>query len=331
MNDACARGMHFNTTKPPYDKWQTRWALALATDIVDVSMHTADGMLRFAALQVPPIDVLTKTYYKPMEPWLQNMALPDGYKPFDAKTSDRLMAALKAKKVANLPTDPQAIKDIFGVGWWKHDPNEASKLLKSIGFKKDGAGKWLLPDGTPWKISIDAPADFEVLSRQLAQATAASWRQFGVDAQINLLKNVAMDSQIVNGKFTVISGWWPLACAIVPDVFVNMERLHQDQIGPSNGPSPNNPERFSTPEISGLIDQLRETAPDSAEIVPGWTKVIQAATYQMPIINMVGTTKFIPVNTTYWTNYPSAKNPYEGPWWWWSVFKYMLPKIKPSK
>ncbi len=48
----------------------------------------------------------------------------------------------------------------------------------------------------------------------------------------------------------------------------------------------------------------------------------------MPAIQMFGTTQFVPVNTYYWTNEPSADNPYEGPWWWWSTFKFMLPNFK---
>jgi peptide/nickel transport system substrate-binding protein len=48
----------------------------------------------------------------------------------------------------------------------------------------------------------------------------------------------------------------------------------------------------------------------------------------MPAIQMFGTTQFVPVNTYYWTGEPSAVNPYEGPWWWWSTFKFMLPRFR---
>jgi peptide/nickel transport system substrate-binding protein len=36
----------------------------------------------------------------------------------------------------------------------------------------------------------------------------------------------------------------------------------------------------------------------------------------------------VPVNTYYWDNYPTANNFYEGPWWWWSNFKFMVPEFK---
>ena len=47
----------------------------------------------------------------------------------------------------------------------------------------------------------------------------------------------------------------------------------------------------------------------------------------MPEINFLSGIKFVPTNSTYWEGYPDADNPYNGPWWWWSCFKYMLPNI----
>ena len=44
-----------------------------------------------------------------------------------------------------------------------------------------------------------------------------------------------------------------------------------------------------------------------------------------------GTSKFVPVNETYFTNYPTADNYYEGPWWWWSNFKYIVSNIQPKQ
>ena len=54
-------------SKPPYDKKEVRWALALATDIQGVSMATFNGMLRVSPLPIPPTWVLQKTYMFPMK------------------------------------------------------------------------------------------------------------------------------------------------------------------------------------------------------------------------------------------------------------------------
>jgi len=44
---------------------------------------------------------------------------------------------------------------------------------------------------------------------------------------------------------------------------------------------------------------------------------------------MFATSKFVPVNGTYWTNYPSADRYYEGPWWW-SNLKFIAAKLEPA-
>ena len=68
LDDPCERGMHFNTSKAPYDKAETRWALALAINLQQASIATFSGMLRASPLGMPPTTVLMKTYHKPMVP-----------------------------------------------------------------------------------------------------------------------------------------------------------------------------------------------------------------------------------------------------------------------
>ena len=47
-------------------------------------------------------------------------------------------------------------------------------------------------------------------------------------------------------------------------------------------------------------------------------------------IPMFGTSKFVPTDGYYWTGYPTATNPYYGPWWWWANFYFVLPKLQPT-
>ncbi|MGO8506580.1 hypothetical protein AB9F35_35065, partial [Rhizobium leguminosarum] len=56
------------------------------------------------------------------------------------------------------PTDPEAISGAFGYGWWKQDPKAAGELLEKAGFKKSG-GKWMTPDGQPFKIRMTVEGD----------------------------------------------------------------------------------------------------------------------------------------------------------------------------
>lgn len=328
MDDPCERGIHFNTTRAPYDKWETRWALALATGIEDVSLNTFNGMLRVSPLQAPPIQILMETYHIPMTDWLKEFALPDGYKPFDDGVAERIAEQLVADGIEGLPETVEELKALFGVGWWKKDPAQATKLLESVGFSKNADGKWLLPDGSLWTILINAPADFEVLSQRLAFAVANEWQAFGINAEVRQLQGGPFWTNYSNGDFDAGSYWWPSSCAVAPDLFHNMATWHQNYVVAEGTTTGNNRERYSTPEISNLIDQVTALPADDPQVIEIWTKVLQELVKGMPVIDMVGTSKFVPVNETYWTNFASADNYYEGPWWWWTQFKMMMAEIK---
>ena len=73
-------------------------------------------------------------------------------------------------------------------------------------------------------------------------------------------------------------------------------------------------------ELADIDDAAAEVAEMLKDLVKG-----------LPSIEMFGTSKFVPVNETYWKNYPSADNYYEGPWWWWSNFKFIAAKVEPNK
>lgn len=328
MSDPCQRGIAFNTTTPPYDRTEVRWALALAANIENVSISTFSGMLRFSPIMIPPTDVIMKVYQKPMVPDLLAFRLADGYAPFDADVSLRLAERLRRNGVADIPTDPAAIRDLFGVGWWKYDVAEANKLLLSVGFKRGAGDRWMLPDGTPWKMTINAPNNFEIESQRLAFAVANEWRRFGIDVSVQQMEGGTFVSSNATGNFQAGS-YWP-SCAVGANVYPRFEYWHKRNVRPTGQPASINRERYADDAVSAILDKLALITSEDPKNVEYTRELMLAFLKGMPFIHMFGTSKFVPVNETYWTNYPTADNAYEGPWWWWSNFKYMIPHFKPT-
>jgi peptide/nickel transport system substrate-binding protein len=328
MNDPCQRGIAFNDSTPPYDRKEVRWALALATNIEAVSMSTFSGMLRVSPIMIPPIQVIMDNYQKPMVPLLMALKLDDGYAPFDPDVAIRMAERLRKNGIDNIPADAQAARDLFGVGWWKYDVAEAAKLLQSAGFTRGAANRWMLPDGTPWKMTINAPNNFEIESQRLAFAVANEWRRFGIDVSVQQLEGGAFVSANATGNFQVGS-YWP-SCAIGVNVFPRMEYWHKRNVRPTGTPASVNRERYSDDAVSAALDKLSTITSDDPRNLEYSTELMQAFLKGMPFIHMVGTSKFVPVSQHYWTNYPTAANYYEGPWWWWANFKYILPHFKPT-
>jgi peptide/nickel transport system substrate-binding protein len=329
FDDPCERGISFNNSESPYDQWQVRWALALATDIKNVSLGTFAGMLRVSPLAVPPVSAVQNVYHKPLVERLSAMTLPDGYAPFDANYALDMAKIFNEQGFgADLPTTDAELIDLFGVGWWKYDVDQAAKLLEEVGFTRNADGKWLLPDGTPWSIAINAPSDFEVQSGRLAYAVADSWSKFGIDATVKPMTASSFWTDESTGQFQAGS-YWP-GCAIGADIFPNLSGWHQKFVVPTGEPAPGNRNRHSSDEIAAIMDKLEVVTSDDPQNVELSSDLLMQMATEMTWIPMFGTSKFVPVNETYFTNYPTADNYYEGPWWWWSNFKYIIANIQPK-
>ncbi|NOU92512.1 ABC transporter substrate-binding protein [Paenibacillus sp. LMG 31456] len=326
MDDPCQRGMSFNTSKAPYNNPDVRWALALATDIKNVSMATFGGMLRVSPIQVPPIAVLQTNYHKPMVDWLKNFEISGGYKPFEESYGKDMVEMLKQQGIKDLPSNNQLV-DTFGVGWWKYDTNKASELLTKNGFTKKG-DKWHKPDGSPWQLTINAPANFEIQSMRLAFAVADTWRKFGIDVNVQQMDSATFGTSESTGAFEVGS-YWP-SCGLLPDTTVQMQSWHKQYVVENGKQSPGNRNRWANDRVSQLLDDLQGMKSSDPAVIKNITEINKEFVKELPFIPMFGTSKFVPVDTYYWEGFQTSENAYEGPWWWWSQFKYYLPHLKPT-
>jgi peptide/nickel transport system substrate-binding protein len=79
------------------------------------------------------------------------------------------------------------------------------------------------------------------------------------------------------------------------------------------------------------MDELETVTSDDPRNVELSSDLLMQMAQEMHWIPMFGTSKFVPVNETYFTNYPTADNYYEGPWWWWSNFKFIIANIQPKQ
>ena len=326
MDDPCSKGIHFNTAKPPFDRADVRWALALALNLQEVSISAFSGMLRAGVLAVPPTAILTQRYYRPMLPWLHSFALADGYRPFDDSYAKRVSSALRRTGTQGVPADRAGSEAAFGIGWWRFDRKEASKLLLHAGFIKSGR-QWLMPDRSVWSIAINAPAGFEVEPNSIAHAVAKQWQEFGIDARVVEMPPEAFFELATRGLFSA-GAYWAGSCAMGPDLLEELGDWHSRYVVPLGGESSYNRDRFVDAALDDFLDRLTEVPPDSNEAAALGIKVLQEFVTQLPSIQMFGTTQILPYSTHYWTNMPTDSNPYGIPWSWWANFKFLLPQLK---
>jgi len=329
FDDTCERGISFNLLNFPYNITQVRWALTLAVNITEASIAMYNGMLRMSPLHIPPTKVLMEHYFWPSLPWLREFELPfdPGYKPFDPEPPVKIAQYVKEMYPDEpIPTDEREVRELFGMGWWKYDPAEAEKLLKSVGFTRDANGNWLLPTGEKWSMTIVAPGAYEYESNRVAFVIADQFRTFGIDVNVQALEPGAFWSYEPTGEYDA-GTYWP-GCASVVDLYSNVQDRQSKYIVPTGESAPGNNIRWNNSKVDEIARELETIPPtDYERLKPLGMEYLKVAVIDMPYIPMFGTTKIVPSDTYYWGNMPTADNLYAFPTWWWSNFKFILPSL----
>lgn len=329
-DDPCSKGIAFEMGKEPYSSPDFRWAIALAMNFDEISTSIFDGVGRAS-----PLPILTNTstmqelYYKPLLPWLEafELDLGDGekIKPFDSGYADRMAAKLRSKGY-NIPTDKDALTDMFGIGCWKYDPQAAEKLLVKAGLEKKSDG-WYFK-GNPFTVNMTYLANTEA---QAGRGVTAAYNQlvkFGLKCNLSSESSATWDTNGATGDFE-IAGYWPTG-GITKDIYSQIRGWDADLIVPLGQRGSGQGSRWNNAEATGIIHEMAKLSPDDEKTYRLGLDFLKVAVKDMPFIGFHSGIKFVPTNSTYWSNYPNAKNPYNGPWWWWSCFKYITTEISPA-
>ncbi len=328
----CITGITFNNDVSPYNLKDVRWALTLAIDIVDYVSIAYDGIAAVGALHVAPTLPNYKWYYEPLEEWLENFTLDievDGepFKPYDSEVPFKLAESAKSRGY-DVPEDPEKIREIFGRGWWKYAPDVAEQLLLRNGFTKDENGKWLLPDGTPWKITILANPSPVHQAYRNSLAAAQEWRNFGID--VTLSSTEAQSTLVTVGDFEVTDSWpatenWGGHF----DLHHTLSSWYSKYYRPIGENTAGHASRWTDPRMDKIIEDIQKLDWDDPKSLELGLEGLKIAVEEMPGIPTFACLTFLGWDEYYWTNYPGGENPYTQPHYHWPNFKYMLPFLEP--
>ena len=333
-NDPAITGIVYNTARPPFDKVDVRWALTLAIEIVEYTSIAVDSSGTLSPVHIPHLGPYPKDYIEPMQDWLKAFTIDVGdgetFAPYDPEAPQRVAAYARSRGYA-FPEDEAFIEKAFGLGWYKYAPDIAEKLLVKSGFSKNADGKWLLPDGTPWKISFMAGTTLSNHDARNAGAAVQQWKKFGIDAEMFNTDNAA--ELTIVGDFDVY-GVWPgrEPWGAGPDLYRTLDDWNSAYIKPvgeRNQASFNS--RWSSPEMDAIIKKLRETDPFDAEaVIAVGTEGLKEAVKNMPGTPTYGYIGFVGWDQYYWTNWPGSENAYNEPYTHWPNFKYTTPFLEPT-
>ena len=326
-DDPGAKGIVFSMGKgAPYDNADFRWGIALALNIDEISMNTFSGAGRAAPIPLfNNTQFLQDTYTIPMQDWLENFELDLGdgttFKPYDTGYAKRIAESLGVEG-----SDEELIS-MFGAGWWKHDEEAATKLLEKAGLEKVN-GVWNY-EGKPFTFEMSYLADTEFQAARGVQAAYNQLTKFGFQCTITSKSSATWDVDGGKGNFD-IAGYW-ISAGTLKDFYTGISGFDANLIKPVGETGSGQGLRWKNEKATEIIHELANTSPDDEKSYELHQEFLKECVTDMPNINFLAGTKFVPTNSTYWEGYPNAENPYSGPWWWWSCFKYMLPNITPTQ
>lgn len=329
-DDPCSKGLVFSMGKgAPYNDKNFRWGMTLLLDFEQISMNIFDGVGRASPFPIlTATNAMSELYYLPMLDWVTDFELDLGdgtkFKPFDPEYKNRIAETLRSMG-RDIPEDEETLTDMFGIGWWKHDEEAATKLLNLAGLeKKDGV--WYYGD-EPFTFTMTYIADSEAQAGRGVQAAFNQWEAAGFKCTLASESSATWSTNGGTGAFD-IAGYWPTG-GITKDIYSQINGYDASLIVPMGEIGSGQGMRWDNAEATEIIQKMSTLSPDSEENYQLGMDFVKIAVEDCAMIAFHSGVKFVPTNSTYWSNYPCAENPYNGPWWWWSCFKYILPEIQP--
>ena len=322
----------FNTQNELFKNKDVRWALALLIDIKAVSMASYRGAATISAIGIPPTGKHPEFYHGPMQEWLTAFELDTGkrkIRPYDATVGRQIADMLRPSMGDQIPTDPKTIAASFGMGWWRTNPEAATELLEKAGFKKVGSA-WQTADGKPFTVRVVVEGESRPVMTRAGSMIAEQWRRFGIDAKVDVAQGTLVTRRSA-GDFDTIMSWSVETWGGHQDLSYFLDSWHSQFVAQPGSPQPpRNWQRWSHPELDKIIEDIRKIGFDDPKSLELGREYVKIAVREMPIIPLMSYNVFTVMDTTYWTGYPTAEDPYTDPVPNWGNSRAMFVKLKPK-
>lgn len=333
-NEVDSRNFDFNfESEPLFQNKDVRWALALALNIVELQTEYIGGVAKVTMMPIPPTQLLSRLYHEPLQEWLNNLEIEiepgQMFKPYDPTVPDQI-AAWAESQGYTVPGNP---RDVFGFGWWKFAPDVAERLLLKNGFSRDGSGKWLKPDGTPWVIDLQSPPD-ENDAFRMGTAAADMWSDFGIQVNLQGLERSVWNQNRWVGQYQMSTPWftfvlpsgdsWPQIRGWHPKYYVPNGEDFRSKGGGTEF-------RLNDPKVGEFLDTMASLSPDSEEnheVVREFAKYWVENMYSITAISFK---KFVTWDQRYWTGFPTSEHPNYMPLYWFQGGKFAFQSLTPSQ
>lgn len=209
----------------------------------------------------------------------------------------------------------------------KHDPAKARQIIESKGYTK-GSDGYYQKNGKPLALEIQTHEAFIELQR-IAQFVVEQLQAVGINATTHNVAGSTWNENQAFGKFEAQMGWQ--ACGSVSEAWASMEMFNARWVRPVGERANYNGWRWKNARYSQLVDQIGTLPLGDPRIDDLFVQAMAIWLDELPAIPVAQAKKLIPFDTTYWTNWPDARNPYISSWTWWQSTHLIIHALQPAR
>ncbi len=204
----------------------------------------------------------------------------------------------------------------------KYDPQQGDRLMQEAGFTKNRQGLWER-NGQTVKCEVLGWAIFADIGPVVAQML----KNNGIDASFAQPPDVS--ERVDQGDFTChLRGH---GGSVTGDPYFTL-RLYQSATTAVPGAHLVNFYRWKNDQFDQIVDRMA-LAPitDQAQLRDLTRQAMEIWLRELPDVQLVEWYHRIPMNTTYWKNWPTAENPYVNGAFWHLTFNLILNELEPAQ
>jgi peptide/nickel transport system substrate-binding protein len=192
-----------------------------------------------------------------------------------------------------------------------YDPDKATELFEQAGVS---------PGDLSLRFLINADSNEEM---KVATVIADQLRAADIEVETQPLSGSALEDAIRRGDYDL------KVHSFCPGYIVeNLDLFHSKNYVPLGEMAPwyeRNSFRYQNPELDAVIDEMFQVAPDdTAALTALFEDAMEIWLPELPVVPIVQAPALVPFNSTYWTGWPTAEDPWNMPVSWWATFNLVI-------
>jgi peptide/nickel transport system substrate-binding protein len=202
------------------------------------------------------------------------------------------------------------------------NPEKGHALMSKLGWKRGSDGMYVDPQGQKFVMDIGANFDFPSVGPVLVELL----KRQGVGAAFSIPPDFAATFQ----KGEHQAALWGHGGSI-KDPFETL-RLYQSNSVNVPGGHLVNLAKWSNADYDKIVDEVYVTPPsDKAKVTELFVKAMEVWLPELPDIPLMQFYHRLPLNTTYWTGYPTQEDSYINPAFFHSTGPLVYHKLQPTQ